>query len=170
MLHSAEECFGNFSVHNSIRDGLVLPIGSRDNAVKQYKKSKNKWKKELKSFNKKNKIIFSISKKTVSCREINKINNIKAVSSKNHRDDSSNSSSDDLDCDSSLSSYSDSDEYRRPSGRKEINRLNRVVTNNVNKNKDQHNDAIYNNPTFDINIFNSSISTKDPLLLVTVSL
>ena len=48
--------------------------------------------------------------------------------------------------------------------------MDHVVTNNINTNKDQLNDAIYNEPTFDTSRFNSSSGTRDPLLLVTVTL
>ena len=42
MSHSAEDCFGKRSNHNSIRDGLVIHMESRAEAVKQWKKSENK--------------------------------------------------------------------------------------------------------------------------------
>ena len=52
----------------------------------------------------------------------------------------------------------------------EINRFYYVVTDNKNKSKDQHNDAIYNEPTFDTDNFNLSSWNKDPLPVVTISL
>ena len=48
--------------------------------------------------------------------------------------------------------------------------MDHVVTNNIKTNKDQLNDTIYNELTFDANIFNLSSGTKDPLPVVTVSL
>ena len=42
MSHSAEECFGKRYNHNSIRDGLVVHMEGRAEAVKQWKKSENK--------------------------------------------------------------------------------------------------------------------------------
>ena len=53
--------------------------------------------------------------------------------------------------------------------RKEINILDRIVNNNLRTNKDQHNDAVENEPKFD-NSFNLSSGTRDPLPVVTVSL
>ena len=52
MSHSAEDFFVKHPDQKSIRDGLVRPLGSRAEAVKQYKKSKNKRKKELNDINK----------------------------------------------------------------------------------------------------------------------
>ena len=51
-----------------------------------------------------------------------------------------------------------------------MNRLDHVVTDKINTNKDQRNEAIYNGPTFDISIFNSYSGTRDPLRVVTVAL
>ena len=45
--------------------------------------------------------------------------------------------------------------------------MDHVVTNNIDKNKDQRNDGIENELMFD-NIFNLSISTKYPLPVITV--
>ena len=42
MLYSAEDCFGKCSNQNTIKDGLVGPMGSRAEAVKQYKRSESK--------------------------------------------------------------------------------------------------------------------------------
>ena len=50
-----------------------------------------------------------------------------------------------------------------------MNRLDHVATSNLKKNKDQSNEAINNEPTFDTNSFNLSGGTSDPLPLVTVS-
>ena len=44
------------------------------------------------------------------------------------------------------------------------------MTDNIKINKDQNNDAIYNEPTFDMNSSNLSSGTKDPLPVVAVSL
>ena len=104
MPHSAEECFGERSNQKYIRYGLVGPMKIRSEAVKQWKKYKYKRKKYLKDIKKHNKMLNSIAKKTGSLHEIKKIQKIKAKNSKNHRDDSSNFSSDESDYNSSLSS------------------------------------------------------------------
>ena len=44
MSHSAKDCTGVRTKH-PINDGMRGPIGISTNAVKQYKKSKNNWKK-----------------------------------------------------------------------------------------------------------------------------
>ena len=44
------------------------------------------------------------------------------------------------------------------------------MTDNINTNKYQNNDNIYNEPMFDTNSYNLYSGTKDPLLVVTVSL
>ena len=51
MLHSSEEYFGKRSDQKSIKDGLGGPMGSRAGSLKQWKKYKNKCKKEIKSLN-----------------------------------------------------------------------------------------------------------------------
>ena len=48
--------------------------------------------------------------------------------------------------------------------------MDRILTDNINKNKYQHNDDIDNEPTFDNKIFNLSSGNKDPLLVVIVIL
>ena len=140
---------------------MVKSIGSRDDTVKQYKKSEKKWKKELKYLKKQNKIIFSITKKSGSRRELNKINNIRAASKKRY-DSNIDSSSDESESNSSLSRDRNWDTYIRPSGSKEMNKFYHVVTNNIETNKYQLNDAIYNETTFDTKVFNSSRGTIDP--------
>ena len=105
MSHSAENCFGKRSEHKSIRDGPGGPMGSRDEAVKRYKRSKSKRKKELKALEKRNKIRYSIAKKLGSRREIENIETIKAKASEKRRDDIRNSSGDESDSDYSLSRY-----------------------------------------------------------------
>ena len=63
MLHITEECFGKLSDQNSIRYGLGGIMGSRDEAVKQYKKSKTKWNKGLKDIKKhKRRLAHAINK------------------------------------------------------------------------------------------------------------
>ena len=42
MLHSSEDCFGKRPDQKSIKDGLAGPLGSRADAVKQYKKFEHK--------------------------------------------------------------------------------------------------------------------------------
>ena len=76
---------------------------SRDEAVKQYKKSENKWKKELKYLKKQNKILYSIANNSVSRCEIKKIKKIKVKASKKRRYDSSDYSRDESYSDFSLS-------------------------------------------------------------------
>ena len=56
------------------------------------------------------------------------------------------------------------------SGRKETNRLDHIVIDNLNDYKDQINEAINSDLTFDTSNFNLSIGTSDPLPLVTVSI
>ena len=48
--------------------------------------------------------------------------------------------------------------------------MDHVVKNNINTIKDQLNEAIYNEPTYDTSSFNSSSGTIDPLPVVTVTL
>ena len=48
--------------------------------------------------------------------------------------------------------------------------MDNVVTDTIKTNKDQHNDAIYNEPTFDTKFFNLYSGTKEPIQVVTVSL
>ena len=106
MLHSAEDCFVKRTNQNTIKDGLGGPMGSRDEAVKQYKKSESKNKKEIKTLKKQNKMLFSIAKKSGSRRELKNIKKIR-MSPKKHRNDISDSSSDESDSNYSLSRYSD---------------------------------------------------------------
>ena len=97
MLHSAND-YTDMCTKFSIKDRLGGPMGSRTDAVKQYHKYEKKWKKDLKALKKQNKIIYSIAKKSGSRHDIKKIKNIRAKYSKK----TSDSSSDDLDSDSSL--------------------------------------------------------------------
>ena len=87
--------------------GLGGPMGSRDEAMKQYKKSGSKWKKELADLKKQNKMLYSIAKKSGSSREVKKIKKIRNKASKRRCDDSRNSSSDKSDSNYSLSGDSD---------------------------------------------------------------
>ena len=48
--------------------------------------------------------------------------------------------------------------------------MDHVVNDNIKTNKDQHNDAIYNETTFDTNSFNLSSETKYPISGVIVIL
>ena len=77
-------------------------MGSRDDNVKQHKKSENKWKKGLKYLKKQNKMLYSIAKKSSSRREIKKI---WGKASKKGCHYSSDSSSDYSESGSSLDSY-----------------------------------------------------------------
>ena len=104
MSHSAEDCFGKHSDQKSVKDGLGGPMGSRAEAVKQWKKSESKWRKELKDLKKQNKTLFSIANKSGSRRELKKIKKIRAKASKKRCNSSSDSSSDESNSDSLLSS------------------------------------------------------------------
>ena len=55
-------------------------------------------------------------------------------------------------------------------GSKQMNKLDHVVTDNIKTSKDKHDEAIYNESTFGIIIFNSSRDTRDLLPVVTVTL
>ena len=113
--------------------------------------------------------MYIITKKSGSRRELKNIKNIKAKSSNKCYDSISDSSSDESYSKSSLSSSSNWYEDRNPAGIREINILYHAVTDNIKKNKDQHHDAIENEPTF-VNSCSFSSGTKYPLPLVTVSL
>ena len=125
-----------------------------------------KWNKELKYINNQNKIIYSIAKKSGLRREINNIKKIGGNDSKKGSD----SSSDDSDSDSFLARNSSWYTNRRPAGRKEMNRLDHVVTDNLKNYKYQSNEAISSETTFDTSNFSLYIGTNNPLPLVTVSL
>ena len=112
-------------------------------------------------------MLYSIANKSGSRREIKKIKNIRSKASKRGRHSSRGSSSDYLDSDSLLARDSSLDTYRQTAGRKEINRLDHVVTYNLKNNKDQINEAIKSEPKFDTSNFNLSSSTSDPLPVVT---
>ena len=114
-------------------------------------------------------IIYSIAKKSILSHELKNINKIRDNSSKKRYDYSSNSSSEESYSESSLSRDMDCDKQSRPYGRKEINRLDHSVTDNIKTNKYQRNDANENDPKFDSS-FNLSSGTKDPLPVLTVSL
>ena len=114
-------------------------------------------------------MLCSIAKKSISRCEMKNINNNKTKASKKRRYDRSNSSSEKSYYDSSIFRDIDWDKERHPDGCREINILDKVVTDHINKDKDQHNEAIENDPKFDCS-FNLSITTKYPLLVVSVSL
>ena len=59
-----------------IKDGMGGYVVSREDTVKQYKKSGNKWKKELKALKKQDTMIYSIANKPGSRHEIKNINKI----------------------------------------------------------------------------------------------
>ena len=106
MSHRYEDCFVKRSDHNFIRDGLGGPMVSRAEAVNQYKKPGNKWKKYLKDLKKQNKMLYRIANNFGSRREIKKSKKIKAKASNKRRDDRSDSSRNKSYYDSSLSSDS----------------------------------------------------------------
>ena len=81
-----------------------------------------------------------------------------------------NSSSDNSGSDLSLASDSIWDTYSRPFWRKEMNRLDHLVTDKLNNYKDQSNSSINSDPTFDTSNFNLSSGTSNPLPVVTVSI
>ena len=91
-------------------------------------------------------MLFSISKRSGSHRELKKNKKIKEKVLKKNSYSSSNSSSNDYDY--PLSSDSEWDKRRQPTERKEKNKLDYVVTNNI-TNKDQCNDGIEYDPKFD---------------------
>ena len=80
------------------------------------------------------------------------------------------SSIEDWDYNSSLARNISWDKHRRPNGRKEINKLYNVVTDNLKSYNDQSNEAIDNQPTFDNSSFTLSSGTSEHLPVVTVSL
>ena len=108
---------------------------------------------------KQNKILYSIAKNSGSRRELKKIKKIKDKDSRKCYNYSSDSSIDESYSVSSLSRDSDWYEDIQPVGHRDVNRFDQVVTNNVNTNKDKHNDAIDNEPTFDTDRFNLSSET-----------
>ena len=75
MLHSAEDRKG-MRTNRTINDGMGGSVVSRDDTMKQYKKSEKKWKKNLKALNNQSKIIYSIYNKYVLRH---KIKNIKTI-------------------------------------------------------------------------------------------
>ena len=103
------------SNQNSIKYGIGGPMGSRAKAVKQYKRSDNKWKNEFKSLKKQNKILYIIAKKSSLWRELKNIKKLKYKASRKRYNSSSDSSRDYYN--SSLSMYIDWDEDRQPDGR-----------------------------------------------------
>ena len=165
MLHISEDYTG-VRTNRTVKDRIGGYVGIRNDTVKQYKKSENKWKKYLKSLKKQNKMLYIISKKSGSRHEINMIKNIKAKASKKYSD----SSSDYSDSDYSLSIDIIWDTYMQSSGRKEMNRLDHVVTKNLNNYKYQSNESINSEPAFGTSNFNLSRATSDPLPVVTIPL
>ena len=144
MLHSSKD-FTGMCTNRTIKDGIIVYLGGGTDTVKQYRNSENKWKKDLKALKNQNKMIHSIAKKSGSRCEIKKINNISAKASNK----GNKSFSDDSDSNSLLGSNSSWDTNRRPAGRKEINGLYHIVTDNLNNYKYQSNEAINSESTFD---------------------
>ena len=81
MSHSANYCTG-MRTNRTIKYGMGGSVGSRNDTVKQYKKSENKRKKDIKALKKKNNMIYSIANKSGLRREINNIKKIRAKVSK----------------------------------------------------------------------------------------
>ena len=96
---------------------------------------KKKWKKDLKALKNHNKMLYRIAKKSGPRREIKNIKKIRAEASKK----TIVSSSEYLDSDYSLSRDSSWEKHRRPSGCKDINKLDHVVIDNLNNYNDQGN-------------------------------
>ena len=92
--------FGKPYDQNSTKYGVGGALGSRADAVKLYKNSKHKWKKDLKASKQKNKRLYSITKKFGSHCELKKIKNIRSKYSNKRINYSSEYSNDE--------SYSDS--------------------------------------------------------------
>ena len=67
VLHNVEDCTV-ICTNRTIMDGMRGSMGSRADIVKQYKKTKNEWKKELKYLKKQNKMLNSTAKKSGSRR------------------------------------------------------------------------------------------------------
>ena len=111
-------------------------------------------------------MLYIIGTTSGSHREMKKIKNIRGEASKT----TSVSSDDDQDSDLLLASDSSCRKYRRPYGRKEINRLYQVVKDTLNNYKDQGNEAINSVTTFNNISFNLSSGTINPLPVVPVSL
>ena len=103
-------------------------------------------------------MIYRISNKPGSLYELNNIKKIRSEYSNNIRV----SSSEDQDSDYSLASDSRRYKDRRPDGRKEINNLYHVVTDNLNNYNNQSNEAIDNESTYDNSSFRLSSGTSDP--------
>ena len=102
-------------------------------------------------------MLYSITKNSGSRCEIQKIKKIRKEALKD-----TYSSSDDWGSDSSLARDSSLDKERCYDGRKEINKLDHAVTNNIKDYNDQHNVALDNYPTLDNSSFNLYSSTRDP--------
>ena len=109
-------------------------------------------------------MLYNISKKSGSCHEIKNIKKIRAKASNNSCDSSSDSFSDDLDYDSSLASDGSWYTHRQPTVRKNINKLDHVVTDNLKTTKDQLNEAINNEPNFDTDSFARGSHVLAPMI------
>ena len=107
MSHSSKACTG-MPTNQNIKYGMMGSVGSRDDTVKHYKNSENKWKKDMKDLKKKNKILHSISKKSGLCHKTNNAKKIRKKDSKKGHHSSSNSPSDNSDSDSDSSLAIDS--------------------------------------------------------------
>ena len=101
ISHSADDCTG-VRTNRPIKYGMVIPMGIRNEAVKQYNKPEKYLRKELKALKNHNKMLYRITKKYGSCCDIKKIKKIREKASKKTR----KSSRDDSDSDSLLASDS----------------------------------------------------------------
>ena len=84
--------------------------------------------------------------KSVLCCELKNNKNIRAKASKKRINSSSDSFSNTLYSNYFLSGDSNWDEEIHPDDRREINKLDQIVTNSIKTNKYQRNDAIKNEP------------------------
>ena len=78
MSRCEEDCTG-IGTNQNIKGRMGESVGSRDNTVKQFKNSENKWKKQMKPLKKQNNMLYRITKNSGSRHEIN---NIKKVQEK----------------------------------------------------------------------------------------
>ena len=86
--------------------------------------------------------VFRISNKSSSRRDLNKIKNIREKSARNHRNDIRNSFNDKSESNYWLSRNIYLYKHRQPTGSKDMNMLDHVVTNNIKTNKYQLNNTI----------------------------
>ena len=166
MSHSSEDFFGKRSDNISINYELGRYQWSRSNAVKQCKKSENKWKKELKDLNKKNKLIYSIAKKSGLRCELK----IRSSWSGTRLPRNMEIIAATLPATNPILVFHIQRyqlRWREVAFLREIKILDHTVFDNIKTNKDQHNEDIENKLDFH-HMFNLSSSSKDPLSILPV--